>query len=663
MDNYEGKYSIEPPPLWADPATEQEIIQKCIPTEKGKNVLNSGKPICFEYKEVLNTQNSKNEDYIFRSWILNAPDVLQGAAIMDFVLRENESIKMHRVFVSRNGQIIDKIQDINIRIFDNEQSSSYGTIDNQKKVNCIILDLRLGDIFIQEYTLLRTFEDKNFLDKKYFRFFLRYPVSNWFYSEHNFTLINNREESIKSKKAYFRDNQGNKLPEEIQILNTGDRFQNQFLDHQGIELENVYNPFVELVTVSEWKAISTYITGYYQSLFHSTKEDSQVNLFPYIDLINDPLHLDDDIQTLIEFVQNQIVYLFDAEVMHGYIPDHSTKTIQVKSGDCKAKSFLLKELLKGLGIDSDLILVNYDSDYYLDQYLPSPFVFNHMILKIYYKGQEYFVDSTQQDRFGYLESRSQPLFSNYLPIKENSALIKKSQIPGKGFNIDSLIDLKIKKEIGSLIVESSFFRESADIVRGNFKRQSEKEFLESEIRNFYQIFCYPADRPMESIFMDSKIEIISDDKKANHLKVRFSSQLKNPYSDLKKEKMFRCYYLIQVDKIKNFNHKDALCSSFCFYPIRYTFNLETDLYIKRNTSILKRQTRLDNPHFYFENKKKVEAHKIEVITQYSPKNYDFIMAENLERMKRDFRTMEDSNFGAGVVLGDIFQYVLFGYFR
>lgn len=394
MNLFEGKYSIVPAPEWAEPSTEEEIIQKFTPSEKGKQILDSGKQICFEFKEVLNTSNSKNEDYVFRSWIVNSSEVLQGAAIMDFVLRENEYIKMHRVFVCRNGKIIDKIQDINVRLFDNEQSSSYGTIDNQKKINCIVLDLRLGDIFVQEYTQETIFSEKNFLDKKFFRFFFRSPSSNWFYGYHLFKLINNRQEGITTKKSYFRDEINSRIPDELNSVKPGEHYIHEFVDHKSLDQDDVYPPFVEIVSDSSWEEISTYTTGYYQDLFQITQKECQDLLFPFIELDNNPELLDSNLQTVIEFVQNQIVYLFDAEVMHGYIPENTQKTIQVKSGDCKAKSLLLMHLLKGLGIESDLILVNYDYDYHLAHYLPSPFIFNHMILKIRYKGEEYFVDST-----------------------------------------------------------------------------------------------------------------------------------------------------------------------------------------------------------------------------------------------------------------------------
>lgn len=237
-----------------------------------------------------------------------------------------------------------------------------------------------------------------------------------------------------------------------------------------------------------------------------------------------------------------------------------------------------------------------------------------------------------------------------------------SQKPGAGFNIDQKINVKIHKNIGYLNIECSYFRESADIVRGNYKHQTEKEFLESETRRLFEIFCFPQERKIESVFKDPKIEVLSDDKKANKIQVRYMAELNNPYTPTKKKKMFRCYYLIQVDKIKNYNHKDSLCSSFVFYPIRYKFNFESDLFIKRNTQVLKRQTRLDNPHFLFLNQKKVWNKKLEVITEYSPKNYDSIKPENLERIKNDLKVIENSNFGAGVVLGNFLQYLIYGYY-
>ena len=78
--------------------------------------------------------------------------------------------------------------------------------------------------------------------------------------------------------------------------------------------------------------------------------------------------LDEKIRFVIEFVQNSIYYVYDAEIMDGHEPQEPQITYESKQGDCKAKTVLLKSLLDYLDIASTCVLVNYEADYFIPFY-------------------------------------------------------------------------------------------------------------------------------------------------------------------------------------------------------------------------------------------------------------------------------------------------------
>lgn len=80
--------------------------------------------------------------------------------------------------------------------------------------------------------------------------------------------------------------------------------------------------------------------------------------------------------------------------MDGTIPQAYQQTLKTKQGDCKAKSLLLYKILQHLEIQAEIILVNYTLDNAMDMSIPSPFIFNHAILRIIYNDKEYFIDPT-----------------------------------------------------------------------------------------------------------------------------------------------------------------------------------------------------------------------------------------------------------------------------
>ncbi len=79
---------------------------------------------------------------------------------------------------------------------------------------------------------------------------------------------------------------------------------------------------------------------------------------------------------------------------------------------------MLKVILDYIGVEASVILVNFNTDYYIKYYLPSLLSFNHAVVKINYKGQEYFVDATIRDEFGLIENRGFMYFMHYLEVKK-----------------------------------------------------------------------------------------------------------------------------------------------------------------------------------------------------------------------------------------------------
>jgi hypothetical protein len=72
----------------------------------------------------------------------------------------------------------------------------------------------------------------------------------------------------------------------------------------------------------------------------------------------------------------------------GWIPRSPEVSIAHALGDCKDKSLLMVALLRGLGIEAFPVLAVARSDGRVPEDLPSPYVFNHCIVGIPWKGRE-----------------------------------------------------------------------------------------------------------------------------------------------------------------------------------------------------------------------------------------------------------------------------------
>jgi tetratricopeptide (TPR) repeat protein len=132
--------------------------------------------------------------------------------------------------------------------------------------------------------------------------------------------------------------------------------------------------------------------------FGDAKADWAVLARDYLQGIDDQLELDGEtrhlareltkschtdrerLATLAAFVQSSCTFKAIEFGCRGHVPNTAARTLELKYGDCKDHAVLLHELLAGVGIPSDLAVVNSSADIVQD--LPSFEQFDHMILYV-----------------------------------------------------------------------------------------------------------------------------------------------------------------------------------------------------------------------------------------------------------------------------------------
>ena len=114
-------------------------------------------------------------------------------------------------------------------------------------------------------------------------------------------------------------------------------------------------------------------------------------------------------------VQSQVRYLARMDGLGGYVPQTADAVWAAKSGDCKGKTVLLLTMLRALGVTAEPALVSATDGDGLDQSLPMPGRFNHVIVKATIDGQAYWLDGTRLGDRG-IESIAVPAFKWALPL-------------------------------------------------------------------------------------------------------------------------------------------------------------------------------------------------------------------------------------------------------
>lgn len=120
-------------------------------------------------------------------------------------------------------------------------------------------------------------------------------------------------------------------------------------------------------------------------------------------------------QAALRLVQEQIRYVFVGLDGGNYIPATADQTWQRRFGDCKAKTVLLLALLRELGIKADPVLVNSKGGDGMNERMPNPTLFDHVLVRANVGGKDIWLDGTRLgDHF--LDMMPPPLFEWGLPL-------------------------------------------------------------------------------------------------------------------------------------------------------------------------------------------------------------------------------------------------------
>ncbi|WP_185289888.1 DUF3857 domain-containing protein [Chryseobacterium lactis] len=644
-------YRIQKPEMWAGTIGDQEIMDKITDSEFARKQTDEGRDYCYFLDKKYYTSNTENSEYTCMAYTLNEPGNLERASASDIVVEENEVYQIHRISVWRDGKLIDKIPDTKIKVLDSETQSGGGVLSSNKKINVTIKDLRLYDVLVLEDSRVKVFTDRDFLRKEFSKYVWVSPDNYWAYGSFTFSFINEREQTIAYKKTFFRDEQGCVLEPEINYLKKGERFVFEEQNYiNPVDSGREIFPYMDFATNANWKDLSNYVFPLYEEIFNkSSLQNFAPNLIEKLDAITD---LDEKLQFAIEYVQNHIYYVFNADEMNGHKPQEPSVTYENKQGDCKAKSVLLKVILDYIGIDASVVLVNFSADYYIKHYLPSLLSFNHVVVKVNYKGQEYFIDATVRDEFGLIENRGFIYFMHYLEIKRDQELQLRKAHQYPYFCIDEKIDFNVQGTTGKLKLTTTYKSNRANAMRRYFKTTNKREIIDSWNSFLFYSLNYANDRngtDVRTIFKDAAIDIVSDDKRLNEIKIQYTATVEKPYYTDPQGTRFLMYFdrNLVKENVRDFMHKD-LPFWHNFDSQKYEINLYTDQKIDTEEKYTVQESTIKNPYFDYKSRKKVTKNGASAFIEFNPLvNVDIPQAE-FEQFRTDHHTVADSNFGLGI---------------
>ncbi len=643
------KVVIESTPDFAVNKSFDNIIKSAAPTNFSSEIEDSGKSFCYDLSKTLYANNEYNAVHTFVLYSLKQTDTLNSAIITEYILGRYQYIAFHKIGVIRGNEVIDKLGNANIRVLDDEADSATGVLNKRQKANIQLYHVQIDDIIFFEYTIY-TKNNDNILANHYLKYIDNIPTQGWSYGNYAFTFISGRNENVAVTKRAFRDEKNYEvIHHPTEILKTGDRFSFQLTNFCNTYDDQFLIPYLDIATDASWQEVSTSVHDLYKEFYSENITDFAPEL---AETLNGLPSVDEKIQYAIEYTQNNIRYIFDAEDMHGHKPQSPQQTWNLKTGDCKAKSLFLHNVLKYLGVDSKIILVHYGYaySYYHQTESPSPFLFNHVILRIDKDGKEYFIDSTCNNEYGLLEHRTQPMFATYLEIEENKHLTIRKPITNKQFLYEQIIKIDVKNGKGTFYRHSLSRLYFADSIRKNFAGYTNKELLKWRMQSTLEMLNQKsfAEEPF-SFFNNGKIEKTRDDKKLNEVETVFTADMPTPYETDKDGSRILRYFdsdFINYDILK---HKSKDIPFWVNHtPMKMEIHINTDELIFTNEKYTKQEIEINNKYFTYSLRKKIHNRGASAYIEFIPvTNFDMDF-NDLKTFKDDLAKIQDSNFGLGI---------------
>ncbi|WP_400078750.1 DUF3857 domain-containing transglutaminase family protein [Winogradskyella sp. R77965] len=387
-----------------------------------------------------------------------------------------QQLFLHHIKVIRNGKEINKLKINDFQTIRQESNAESYIYDGSLNAINNLADIRNGDIIDMSYTIrgFNPIRGNNFSGATILND--AEPVGKI-----NYYIITNKPLKHKTINSDIVVKTGN--------YNGYTTYNWQsILPEKAIFEDNAptwYLPYEHLF-VSEYKDWGTVVDWalsiYQEDIKLSAALDAKIE-----EIKTNSEDEGDRITATLRFVQNEIRYLGLESGIGAYKPFLPSKVLEQRFGDCKDKSWLMVTMLRQMGIEAYPVLVNSYYGESLHQFLPSPSIFDHVVVNVVDSNNEsQFYDPTISNQFGNYKSVAFPDYGKVLVIKDGVSDLEQVTPNNKSsVEVFDIFDLPTIGGPGTLRVMTSYKGAEADVMRSLYKSSSLSS-LSDNFKSYYE---------------------------------------------------------------------------------------------------------------------------------------------------------------------------------
>ncbi len=385
-----------------------------------------------------------------------------------------QRLQVHQVNIIRNSQVINVLDQNEFEVIRQESELNQGIYNGKETALLLIKDLQINDILDYDYTVIgkNPIFENHIFDEFAIEWVL--PVVDLYISfsvpKHKEIEFQTQSDPVKPKKTQTSD----RITYQWHIQNV------PALDYQGNYPEwYEVRKFLELSEFKNWQQVAQWASDVFAVETQLNQE--MIATINSWDLEGKDLLF--KTSKALSYVQDEIRYLGIEIGINSHKPRPPNETFASKYGDCKDKTMLLHAILKHMGINSKPALVSTELNNSIIDRLPSPGLFNHVILNLQLAGVEYWIDPTTTHQGSELSKLGMSDFGYGLVVDKLTKDL--SQIKRLNTQVDrkkttETIDISKNEDSVQLSIDTEFEGRFAEYWRSNLAtnpiNQVQKQF-------------------------------------------------------------------------------------------------------------------------------------------------------------------------------------------
>ena len=331
-----------------------------------------------------------------------------------------QTLRLHRLAIYRSGVWIDRMNSQSFKVIERESAHERQLYDGRLSAIALIEDVRVGDVLEYAYSIEGT-------NPVFGNRVVRGFALNW---------------AVPVAHLWIRLRHSGIQPLQIKAFNSN--LQPEVSQENGTQ---VYEWSAQNVpAVLSDGELPIYVTPYAHvsvSDYPSWKEVVEWALEQYPRNIEVPEELERRIEEIrrlptqeaqvlaaLRYVQDEIRYLGLFDGIHSFKPYPIELVLKRRFGDCKDKSMLLSTVLRRLGFEAHPALVETQFRHTIENWLPSPTAFDHLVVQLKLDGEIYWLDGTRSHQRGPLKDMYLPAYGRALVVSAESEGLETIELRG-----------------------------------------------------------------------------------------------------------------------------------------------------------------------------------------------------------------------------------------